>query len=142
MLYWCLSGIFQDLVHQLFICIRRLRNNKIMYDLNDLLFNRMFHQQHIWVNTALCKSNANVIWQILFFFLVNFRAKVRVKFRKISCEKFHCQTIFRAKFQGNIAGYFRRANKKPPKRNFGAPTNKLMSNEMKQQIIYGKVTEM
>ena len=92
--------------------------------------------------TALCKSNANVIWQILFFFLVNFRAKVRVKFRKISCEKFHCQTIFRAKFQGNIARYFRRANKKPPKRNFGAPTNKLMSNEMKQQIIYGKVTEM
>ena len=31
--------------------------------------------------------------------LANFRAK----FRKISCEKFDCQMIFRAKFQGNIA---------------------------------------
>ena len=61
MLYLYLLGIFQDLVHQLFIRIRRLRNNKIMYDLNDLLLTRMFHQQHILVNTALCKSNANLI---------------------------------------------------------------------------------
>ena len=92
--------------------------------------------------TALWKSNANVIWRISFFVPVNFRVKIRVKFRKISCETFHYQTIFRAKFQGNIVRYFRRANKKSPKRNFGAPINKLMSNEMKQQIIYGNVTEM
>ena len=59
----------------------------------------------------------------------------RVKFRKISCEKFHCQAIFRAKFQGNIARYFRRTNEKSPFRKFAeakfcVATNKLMSSKM------------
>jgi len=66
--------------------------------------------------------------------------------REISCEKFHCQTIFRAKFQGNIARYFRRTNEKSLFRKFAeakfcAATIKLMSNKMKQ-FKYGKVTEM
>ena len=79
-------------------------------------------------------------------YLANFRAQFRVKLRKISGEKFQCQTIFRAKFQGNIARYFRRTNEKSPFRNFAeakfrAATNKLMSNKMKQ-FKYGKVTEM
>ena len=81
--------------------------------------------------TVLCKSNANEIRRISFFVLANFRAQFRVKFRKILGEKFHCQTIFRAKFQGNIARYFRRANKKSLFRKFAeakfrAATNKLM----------------
>ena len=82
--------------------------------------------------TVLCKSNANEMQRISFFVLANFRAKFRVKFRKISCEKFHCQTIFRAKFQGNIARYFRRTNEQSLFRKFAeakfrAATNKLIA---------------
>ena len=47
-------------------------------------------------NTVICKSNANKFIQISFFVLVNVRAKLHVKFRKIFCKKFHCETIFRA----------------------------------------------
>ena len=52
-------------------------------------------------HTVLCKSNADEIRRISFFVLANFRAQFRVKFCKILGKKFHWQTIFRAKFQGN-----------------------------------------
>ena len=66
------------------------------------------------VCTVLCKSNANEIRRISFFVLPNFRAR----FRAISSEKFHLQTIFRPTFRRNIAGYFGRSNEKSVLRKF------------------------
>ena len=70
--------------------------------------------------TVLCKSNANEIRR-------------------------NGQMIFRTKFQGNIARYFRRTNEKSLFRKFAEAkfrmaTNKLMSNKMKQ-FKYGKVAK-
>ena len=69
------------------------------------------------------KSNANQVRRI---------SLCSCEFCKISSEKFHCQTIFQAKFLGNIARYFRRANEKSLFRKFAeakfrTATNKLMS---------------
>ena len=76
-------------------------NNKAkkMIDLKGVSYSILSH-----VRTVLCKSNS-----------ANFVLSCHKFSREISENfvlNYHCQTIFRAKFQGNIAQYFRRTNEK------------------------------
>ena len=76
------------------------------------------------IPSDILPGNVNVIQRISFFLVANFH----VKYGKFSCENYHCQTIFRAKFR-NIAQYFRRTNEKSLFRKFAeASTNKLITN--------------
>ena len=97
------------------------------------------------VRTVLCKSNS-----------ANFVLSCHEFSREISenfVRNYHCQTIFRAKFQGNIAQYFRRTNEKLlfwkfAEAKFRAATNKLITNvslsavkhTCKQTKIYSMLT--
>ena len=53
----------------------------------------------VGVDTVLCKSNANEFRRISFFVLANFRAKLRVKFRKFHAKSFTGKRYFKRLFE-------------------------------------------
>jgi len=122
----------------------KLLRNFSFYNLWNISYH--IHLQTMLPFQPVVEFTAWFQWQMLQYCAKVMETKFG-EFRSLFSQNFDCQTRFRAKFQGNIARYFRATNEKSLFRKFAeakfcAGTNKLMSNETKQQIIYGKVTEM